>query len=168
MTQTNETQRNEKENKQSLEILIGDDLFGWPAESMEVERGYLHPLRNTLSKDYNARITQASTPEQMLAEASKGVYDLIISDLDYQTTGRVGTEGYGVFDSINVMALAKKPFRVLCTSSDNQKDEIESRIADGRIDAYVGAKSHIKFKLLVDFVINKYQTKQRAPEDGSK
>lgn len=148
------------ERRKTLDILIGDDLFGIFLDLIKIENKYLNPLKEILSRYYDMNIILASNPEQMIKEVSKGVYDLIITDLDYQTTGRAGTEGFDILDSISEMVLAKKPFKILSTSADNKHAEIEKRITEGKIDAYISAGSHTKFQNLVDFILNKYSSFQ--------
>jgi len=85
-------------------------------------------------------LSYVSTPQEMLTEASRGVYDVIVSDLDYGTTGRVGTEGFDICNGINKMNLSKKPFLVLCTSKDDVQEQIRNFLYEGKINAVVNPK----------------------------
>ncbi|MBS3089255.1 hypothetical protein J4461_00030 [Candidatus Pacearchaeota archaeon] len=143
------------ESKQSLEILIGDDMFLMPVDAMMAQNQYLEPLKERIP-GYDVRLSYASTPEEMLTEASRGTYDVIISDLDYGTTGRMGTEGFDVCNGVNKMNLSKKPFLVLCTSRDDVQKQIKKLLYEGKIGAVVTPKSKHKFNALAEFLEEKY------------
>jgi hypothetical protein len=138
-----------------LEILVGDDLFMDPIVSRYMEKS-LNTLATKLAPKYEMKMTQASFPAEMLREAQKGTYDIIVSDLDYGTTGRVGTEGFDIVEKIAAMQLAKKPYVILCTSSDSHDEGIQQRLKSKVIDAYVGSGAINKFKALVDHIAEKY------------
>jgi hypothetical protein len=144
------------ESKQLLEILIGDDMFLMPVDAMMAQNQYLEPIKKRVAS-YDIRLSYASTPQEMLTEASRGIYDAIVSDLDYGTTGRVGTEGFEVCAEINKMNLSKKPFLVLCTSRDDVQDQVNHFLYEGKIDATVNTKGKHKFGALADFLEEKYR-----------
>ncbi len=149
--------------KATLEILIGDDLFADPMISRSVKR-CLEPLKEKITA-YQTTLTYASTPREVTREAQKGTYDIIVTDLDYGTTGRVGTEGFDILESIAQMQLPKKPFIILCTSQDHQQEAIQKRLDEKKVHALVGPGSSNKFQALSTYLINKYSP-QRAPAEG--
>ncbi len=141
--------------QKKLEILIGDDLFMDPVSSIQVEK-CLNAIPERLAGNYTVAITQAAHPTKMMREGQRGIYDIIVSDLDYGTTGRVGTEGFQIVDHIAAMQLSKKPYVIMCTSSDNQGEEIQRRIDAKIINAYVGDGAHHKFQTSVEHIAQKY------------
>lgn len=165
MTQTNQT--SQRENAKPLEILIGDDMFAFPMDALTVRQAYLKPLQKRLASEYALHIEEAATPEQMIREAQTGRYDVIVTDLDYQTESKVGTEGYQVLDAIASMNLPKKPFVILCTSSDSEQENIQRKLKEGRMNAYLGSKGTAhKFGNLLTYLFSRYSTPQRAPAEG--
>ncbi len=149
--------------KATLEILIGDDLFADPMVSRSVKRS-LEPLKEKITA-YQTTLTYASTPREVIHEAQKEIYDVIITDLDYGTTGRVGTEGFVILDELAQMNLHKKPFIILCTSQDTHRAAIQKRLDEGKMHAPVGPASSNKFTALSNYLLEKYAP-QRAPAEG--
>lgn len=147
----------QNEGAKPLEMLIGDDMFASPLDAMEIKRGYLKPLHERLAPTYNLNITDASSPRQMIREAQTGKYNIIVTDLNYQTEGRVGTEGYEVLDAISIMSLPKKPFVILCTSADNQQMNIQRKLAERKMDICIGSEGgNHKFANLVEYLVGKF------------
>ena len=151
------------EARKNLEILIGDDLFADPIVSRSLKRS-IEPIKEIL-KHYKVGITYASTPKAMIQVVSAKSYDLIVTDLDYGTTGRVGTEGFEILDAINTMN--PKPYILLCTSQDTHKEAIQKCLASGKLNAVVGPGSFNKFSALKDHLIH-YYSKTGAPAEGEK
>lgn len=163
MTNIDEMQMKLKEQRQTLEILVGDDLFGIPSDSSMIKNNYLEPMKEKIS-GYSVYITYAENPREVVQEALTGKYDVIVTDLDYATTGRVGTEGFEVINEIAKTQLVKKPFVILCTSSDNQNEAIQRQVNEKKIDAVVGVKSLNKFTSLVDYLVKKYSVNLNTSE----
>ncbi|MBN2053048.1 hypothetical protein JW756_06090 [Candidatus Woesearchaeota archaeon] len=139
----------EKDEKKTLEILIGDDLFDNPSSLYLFERVYGLKLKEGL-REYDVRLTLETMPARMIAEAAK--YDVVVTDLDYTGDGS-GKQGYEVIDS--VCKLNPRPLLILCTSCDDQK-EISER-TQGKIDYHAGTGVDHKFNQLIDFLIAHYK-----------
>ena len=151
--------------KPTLEILIGDDLFADPMASRSLKRS-LEPLRQAI-EGYEVNITYANTPEEVLHEARTQKYQAIVTDLDYGTTGRVGTEGFDILDQLATYSFNPRPLILLCTSQDAHKEAIQQKIKEGKLNAVVGPGSFNKFFALKDYLIEYYST-TGAPAEGDK
>ncbi len=145
--------------KETLDILIGDDLFAMPMQARSIKRS-LEPL-----KEYGMNLTYASTPQEIIREAKKGTYNAIITDLDYGTTGRVGTEGFEILEEIAKIPLNPKPYIILCTSQDTHIETIQQKIAEEKLDVLIGPGSFNKFTTLRDYLTQHY-SQQRAPAES--
>lgn len=149
-----------KMTKETLEILIGDDLFLEPFASRGIKRT-LDILRQC-----GLNVTYATTPEEVLKEAQTQKYDYIVTDLDYGTTGRVGTEGFDILDTLATYALIPRPHIVLCTSQDTHQKAIQRKFQEGKLDAIVGPGSLNKFSTLRDYLLLQSYSPKRAPVEG--
>jgi|SRR3989344_329986 len=140
-----------------LEVLVGDDELASPISWIEIRRCYFKLLQERLASYCEVKIKEASKPEQVIREAQTGKYDIIVTDLDYQTEGRVGTEGYKVLDAIADMTFAKKPLVILCTSSDSQQETIRRKLKEGKMDLYIGSRGmNHKFANLVNYLVERF------------
>jgi CheY-like chemotaxis protein len=146
---------------ENLEILIGDDLFAEPIASRSLKRT-LEPL-----KEYGMQLTYATTPEEVLKEAQTQKYDCIITDLDYGTTGRVGTEGFDIIDTLSQINFNPRPYIILCTSQDTHQELIQKKLQEGKLNALVGPGPFNKFTALKNYLLKHY-SKKGAPAEGDK
>ncbi|PIN93217.1 hypothetical protein COU54_04075 [Candidatus Pacearchaeota archaeon CG10_big_fil_rev_8_21_14_0_10_31_24] len=144
--------------KPSLEILIGDDLLADPIISGSVKR-CLEPLKERITF-YTVALTYASMPREVINESQKDIYDVIVTDLDYGTTGKIGTEGFDILEYLSKMNLTKKPLVILCTSQVNQELEIRKRLDERKMHAIIGPDSNNKFSALKEYLIKTYSEKQ--------
>ena len=151
--------------KSTLEILIGDDLFADPMVSRSVKRN-LESLRQAIA-GYEINLTYANTPEEVLHESKTQKYHTIVTDLDYGTTGRVGTEGFEIIEEIANTSFTNKPYIILCTSQDTHKEAIQKKIDEHKMDVVIGPNSFNKFTALKDYLIE-YYSQKRVPAEGEK
>ncbi|MBN2052865.1 hypothetical protein JW756_05150 [Candidatus Woesearchaeota archaeon] len=142
-----------KNEKDRLEILVGDDAFRDVLTSQIFQKYHIPKLKEGL-KEYDVRVACETMPEKVMAEAAK--YDAVVTDLDY-SEGGMGREGYAVIDAVSKLKPA--PLLILCTSCDNIK-EILGRTR-GKIDYLAGTGRGHKFDQLIRILISHYSKAKR-------
>ncbi len=125
----------------NIDILIGDDLFAWPAACGAIETT-LAQIQGKLA-GHKISYTTESVPSAVIKEAATGKYNVVVTDLDYEFD-MSRKEGYGVVDA--VAAMTPKPLLILCTSSDR----VDRSRLEGKIDYLVTDGTSNKFDALVD------------------
>lgn len=143
-------QENDQTRKQTLNILIGDDLIGHPVTSQ-----YITPYFTRIEEEltgYDVQITLQERPEKVIEEALTGKYDVVVTDLDY---GMFGTKesGYDIVDAI--AGMEKRPLVIMNTSCDNTGTIKERTV--GKVDHYSGENHIDKFEGLVDVLVKHYR-----------
>ena len=158
-TQRMELKMEQQQNKEDLEILIGDDAFKDISTEIIFNSTY-KPCLQEAHPEYNFNWTLETDHQKVIEEAKTGKYDVVITDLDY-SGGGTGKEGYEVVDAINTMN--PRPYLVLCTSCDNQKEIKEE--TDGKIDGKTGSQGggH-KFDDLMTLLVQHFDKKSGGSE----
>jgi hypothetical protein len=137
-----------------LEILIGDDLFGSDEERL-IREHYIPPLEEAVGRKIN--VTYRRRQGQVIEEARKGTYDIIVTDLQYGEI-REGEfenkEGFKVIRAVRQMVEERaipKPYLILFTNAE--AFDCESVPDACRPDAYaLGGKGTSKVERLFELL----------------